>query len=189
MRIIERVSEEYIYDPDSDLYYWLAPIYKTGTEQQLLDDLEVMADYLSGVTQSGEHVFRPTAMIQRSALSSISDKVKARLSENTYLMLFDYGASEPEEIPADPWTQEGTNIFLWSSDTKVYTWCDSNDIAHRFVRSAGEAAIQCPDEYEPQNGDTTGDTIGGNVLVTQPKTYHITGKFGFFNIDVTVEGE
>ena len=114
MRTVQRVSEEYIKDPDSGLYYWLAPIYKRGTEQELLDDMSMQVEQLANMKQEGEHVFRPTAMIQKKVINSMALQTLERLSQNTYLMLFDYGAAEPDSIPdggRNEWVSEGNNIF------------------------------------------------------------------------------
>ena len=190
MRVIKRVSEEYIYDPESGLYYWLAPIYKRGAEQDLLDDMEDRAYDLSHMNQAGDHVFRPTAMIQLCAFYSISEKVKDRLSENTYLMLFNSGAPCPDVIGGyTEWIQEGTNIFEWSDDNTIYTWCNPDQLGHRFYRVSEEVALEHAFSDVPQSGDIVTPIVLPIVpqVVSQPKTTHITGKFNIWTgkFDIT----
>ena len=193
IRKIQRVSEEYIYDPATSLYYWLAPVYKKGTDQQLLDDMNAMVKRLGEIKQKGEHVFRPTAMIQKSAMGKIGRAVISdTLSKNTYLMLFDFLAEKPAVIPdgtaAKEWVSGGNNIFLWSKDDTVYTWCDSNAIAHRFPRATKEEALteQFIQPKPPADIDEQLEDLCGYI----PTTYHITGKLGLLgDIDITVEAE
>ena len=194
IRTVKRVSEEYIQDPATGLYYWLAPIYKKGTDGKLLEDMNAMVKFLHAYDdQPGEHVFRPTAMIQKSAMGKIGRAVISdTLSKNTYLMLFDFLAEKPAVIPdgtaAEEWVSNGNNIFLWSKDDTVYTWCDSNAIAHRFPRATKEEAFAEPfakPEYNPPTGD-----FDISITPSIPTTYHITGKLGLLgDIDITVEWE
>jgi len=191
MRIIKRVSEEYIQDPLTGLYYWLAPVYKRGTDQQLLDDMRTMVDRIAQLPKQGAQVLRPTAMIQRSAMSKISKTTQDTLSKNTYLMLFDYGAPEPKEIydgtETREWVSEGNNIFLWSNDDKIYTWCNSDQLAHRFYRVPKEVAMKEP--FEATIEDSAESTSLPMSIANLPNKYHITGNIGGMIVDLHVEAE
>ena len=192
IRAIKRVSEEYIQDPATGLYYWLAPVYKRGTDQQLLDDMRAMVEKLAAFTKQGEQVLRPTAMIQRNAINKINPVVLDALSKNTYLFLFDWGSPKPKEIPdgtlSKEWVSEGNAIFLWSSDNNVYTWCNSNQLGHRYYRVPQDVAlaaafeeVQQPDEEKPIYIDET---------VVSARKLHITGNAGLLGkIDITVEAK
>lgn len=193
IRSVKRVSEEYIQDPVTGLYYWLAPIFKKGSEQQLLDDMNAMVDRLNALPSQGEQVRRPTAMILKSAMETLQPTTQARLGENTYLMLFDPGADKPAEIPdgtfSKEWVSEGNNIFLWSSNDKVYTWCDSNALGHRYFRVAEDVALAdaFQDPETPPVEDPTVPPVTPPVYAPVPEKWHITGKIAFLNVDLTVE--
>jgi len=190
IRTIKRVSEEYILDPATGLYYWLAPIYKKGTDQKLMDDMNAMINFLKAYDdQPGDHVFRPTAMIQQSAIGKISAAVKDTLSKNTYLMLFEYDAIPGDIIPdgtiSGEWVSEGNNIFLWSDDDTVYTWCTPDNLAHRFPRVTKEEAIR--EAFTKPNQDEINEQLEAQFGY-EKTTYHITGKLGILgDIDITVE--
>jgi hypothetical protein len=178
IRTIERVSEEYIRDPQTDLYYWLAPVYKRGSDQQLLDDMNAMVKRLGEIKQTGSHVFRPTAMIQANAMSKISLSTRDTLGKNTYLMLFDVGVASPNGFSGcDEWLNDGNYIFLWSSDTKVYTWCTPDNLAHRFPKATKAEAMK--DAFtKPEVGteDPEYPEPYPDVIVAEPvKKWHVTG--------------
>jgi len=193
IRTVQRVSEEYILDPATGLYYWLAPIYKKGTDQQLLDDMNAMVKFLRAYDdQPGEHVFRPTAMIQQSAMGKIGAAVQDTLAKNTYLMLFEYGAIPGDIIPdgtiSGEWVSEGNNIFLWSDDDTVYTWCTPDNLAHRFPRVTKEEALR--EAFTKPNQDEINDQLDeiySGYLQTLLKTISITGTVDGHWVNLKVE--
>lgn len=157
IRAINRVSEEYIRDPLTGLYYWLAPVYKRTTETQMLDDMNKQVEELRKLPPQGEQVRRPTTMLLKSQVSALQPATQGRLGENTYLMFFDPGVAKPAEIP-DPtpgkeWLSEGNNIFLWSSNKIIYTWCDSNMLGHRYYRVSEAVALK--DAFEKPTDPVT----------------------------------
>lgn len=160
IRIVKRVSENYLLDPDTNICYNLRPVKKKTTEQQFLDDITAQAALCVAAEQGkAGKVYRPCAYLLQSQIDAMADKVVDQASENTYLMLFDPGCSKPSESDFDvaPWNQIDACVLIWSSDNVVYTWLTPDGLSMRFQTvPEAEARAEAFETYS--EGGSSDDT-------------------------------
>ena len=175
IRIVKRVSENYILDPDMGLYYNLRPVKKTTTDAKLLEDIDAMvAECVAAEQGKAGKVYRPCAYLLPSQINAIDADVVDRASENTYLMLFDPKCAKPSTFAVAPWSQIDAHVFTWSSDDAVYTWCTPDGLSMRFQTvTEAEAladAFETADEDDSEDDSTDDDSSDGNSTGTTPGT-------------------
>jgi hypothetical protein len=174
VQLLTRVGEDVIFDPRYGLFYRMHNVRKTTTEEKLLEDVASMAK-VCAVAEQGKagKVYRPCLYALQSNLKSMSAEVIDRLSENTYLMLFDW--SNPSRVPTDadfniePWAQIGAHCFISTSKTKVYTNLEPDGLSMRF-QTISEA------EARAEAFEDLGDEDGGDDPVPDPEPPAASGE-------------
>lgn len=164
VQLLTRIGEDVIFDPRYGIHYRMHHVRKTTTEEKLLEDVAAMAK-VCAVAEQGKagKVYRPCLYALQSNLESMTRHVVDRLSENTYLMFFDW--SNPSWVPIDadfviePWAQIGAHNFISVSKTKVYTNLEPDGLSMRFQTiSEAEARAEAFEDMGDEDGDDDPDT-------------------------------
>jgi len=185
MIIGKLVKERYFQDiNNTGLYYDLAPIKRgAGDESEYNRRIDNANIGLDENMPEGK-VWRCTLYMLDSQLQNLSDSWKNTIAAKTYLMVYRPGQNV-NSFDVQFWRDYGTDIFLWSSDDKVYSKLDANGLGDRYRIAKASEVEGAEDPTQPEYPDPYPD-----VIIAEPvKKWHAKGKLWFMDIDLTVEAE
>jgi hypothetical protein len=162
-----------------------------GDEQELNDRIGDMNNLIQEDPKA-VGTWMCTLMLLDSQIDAMQERWKLLFAPKTYLMVYRPGKSITE-FDVQFWRDYGTDVFLWSSNDKVYSHFDKNGLGHRY-RIAPKSEVDqntpvvIPVTPPETGGDTTGDTTSVFVM---PTRYNIMGKFNIFTgkFTGTIESE
>jgi len=182
------IADRYFHDcNDSGLYYDLRPLKRGAGDEQALNDRIGDLNNLIQEDPKAVGTWMCTLMLLDSQIDSMQESWKLIFAPKTYLMVYRPGKSVTE-FDVQFWRDYGTDVFLWSSNDKVYSQFDKNGLGHRYrIAPKAEVDANTPDVppiIPPVEPPTP-------PVFVMPTRYNIMGKFNIFTgkFTGTIESE
>lgn len=123
-------------DHESGLYFDLHPLHRgAGDEDALNERIDIRNRKLQGVHTGDTNInYFCALLLNQQQLNGMPENHQLKFAGKTVLMLFKPGVSieEVAQMRVSPWKEQNTDMFLWSSPDKVYTWAIGDNLNYRF---------------------------------------------------------